>query len=199
MQQEMLDDATRQEILYANIWAADSDYGTRPGDVYDTVFHRIVPHMRRVLAGPPSLVVDFGAGDGRFLRELRHHGIRHGVGIDLYEPTNKPEWMDWQRVPMWEAAAKGDYVISTDALEHLPPDRVNETLDAIRNAAPHGFLRISLKEDKYGTERGLHLHESVFPAREWIGHLANVGIWPSSVKVYLDQSTQVEAALEVWF
>jgi hypothetical protein len=202
----MSDDATRQEILYTKIWAADPEYGTAERDVIETVQTRIAPHMRRVFGLdrfsklPGIHVVDFGAGDGRFLQELEWSRLCwKGTGIDLYEPTNKPDWIDWQRVPMWEATAKGDYAISTDALEHLPPEYVNRSLERIAAAAPHGFLRISLKEDRYGTERGLHLHESVFCAGEWMMRLNDAGIFPTSAKLYYDQPGVVEAALEVWY
>jgi hypothetical protein len=176
----MNDDATRQEILYTKIWAADRDYGTKLEDVRDTVAHRIAPHVARLGYDHDINVVDFGAGDGRFLRELyRYVRMFRGIGVDVYEPT--------------------DYVISTDALEHLPPDRVNDSLRQIARAAPHGFLRISLKEDRYGTERGLHLHESVFSWSEWIARLGSVGIRPTSFRVYVDQPIGVDAALEVWY
>jgi hypothetical protein len=196
----MNDDATRQEILYTKIWAADRDYGTKLEDVRDTVAHRIAPHVARLGYDHDINVVDFGAGDGRFLRELyRYVRMFRGIGVDVYEPTDKPSWMRWARVPMWEAVQRGDYVISTDALEHLPPDRVNDSLRQIARAAPHGFLRISLKEDRYGTERGLHLHESVFSWSEWIARLGSVGIRPTSFRVYVDQPIGVDAALEVWY
>ncbi len=200
----MSDDATRQEILYSKIWAADPEYGTRHADVVDTVKHRIIPHMLRVVPAVwkrNTTVADFGAGDGRFLQELHNECVLGwAVGIDLYEPTDKPHWMSWCRAPMWEAKdVFADYAISTDALEHLPPEYVDRSLACIAAAAPHGFLRISLKEDRYGTERGLHLHESVFSSREWVARLNDAGIFPTSVRVYYDQPGAVEAALEVWY
>jgi methyltransferase family protein len=196
-----VNDATRQAVLYGNIWKEDPTYGTAARDVYDTVVNRIAPHMARLgIVRPRAHVIDFGAGDGRFLQAMWENSyLGRGTGIDVYRPDYQPAWMDWRAQPMWEPAiSEGDYAISTDALEHLPPDRVNEALDSIHNAAPHGFLRISLKEDKYGMERGLHLHESVFSSGEWMGRLGSAGIWPTSYKVYLDNPV-TEAALEVWF
>jgi hypothetical protein len=199
-----VDDATRQEVLYAKIWANDPTYGTRDEDVIATVRDRIRPHMERVMpgfdAGSEYHVIDFGAGDGRFLHEMRARGLANtAVGIDVYRPARLASWLDWERVPMWEAMSEGDFVISTDALEHLPPNRVNETLQRLGGAAPHGFLRISLKEDRYGTERGLHLHESVFPSGEWVSRLRSAAIEPMSVRIYYDAPLATEAALEVWF
>lgn len=199
-----MNDAERQEILYSRIWNEDPDYGTHARDVKDTVAHRIAPHMRRALPGFKDCefyvhVVDFGAGDGRFLWEMDRQKLHTGcTGVDLCEPANRPGWMRWERVPMWESKARGHYVISTDALEHLPPEMVDRTLCVIGLAAPHGFLRISLKEDRYGTERGLHLHESVFSSGEWMRRMRVCGITPTSYRVYLELDGS-EGALEVWY
>ena len=200
-----MNDAQRQTELYTKIWAEDPHYGTRPVDVTDTVEHRIVPHMERVLARPrEAYVVDFGAGDGRFLQELYTQGaLRAGAGVDLHKPLDKTDWLDWQQVPMWEAdfgPQEIDFVISTDSLEHLPPEKVDETLAVIAKTAKHGFLRISLQEDRYGTERGLHLHESVFSAGEWLNRLVVAGIRPMSARAYFKQPGAFEeATLEVWY
>ena len=195
-----VDDKKRQEELYRGIWAADPDYGTRWADVIDTVEHRILPHARRLseYKDAPD-VVDFGAGDGRFLLELGRHGFKRALGVDLHTPDSRPNWVDWMQAPMWLAEPTGfDYVISTDALEHLPPSKVSRSLENIAEAAPHGFLRISLVEDRYGTERGLHLHESVFPSIEWLFYCAHAGIKVTSYKVYFGDDRK-ERALEVWF
>jgi hypothetical protein len=197
-----MNDAARQTELYKGIWAQDQDYGTAQRDVWDTVLNRIAPHMRRVL---PSLararVIDFGAGDARFLKCMWSNCLLgYGVGVDVYEPEYKPEWLSWIKEPMWLTHGPCvDYAISTDALEHLPPARVNDTLQAIANSAPHGFLRISLKEDRYGAARGLHLHESVFSSDEWLRRLRVAGIWPTSYRVYIASAGGFEEALEVWF
>lgn len=194
-----MNDAARQAELYNGIWQKDANYGTKMADVMDTVYHRIIPHMLRVDNRLGQRVADFGAGDGRFLRELQAEGLcGTGIAVDVYKPKHAPNDVQWHQVPMWEANVQADYVISTDALEHLPPDRVDETLDAIAKTAPHGFLRVSLTEDRYGTERGLHLHESVFPSIEWLIRLKNAGVVVTSYRVYLGDNAK-ELALEVWF
>jgi 2-polyprenyl-3-methyl-5-hydroxy-6-metoxy-1,4-benzoquinol methylase len=192
------DDKKRQEELYRGIWEKDPNYGTAYSDVEDTVAHRIAPHMHRLGLVSPK-IVDFGAGDGRFLEVLGTHGMGYGTGVDLHMPENLYYWIGWIQAPMWLAEPKGfDYVISTDALEHLPPGKVSRSLENIAKSAPHGFLRISLVEDRYGTERGLHLHESVFPASTWLYLCRSAGIKVTSYKVYLGEDDK-ERALEVWF
>lgn len=197
-----VDDKLRQEELYRGIWASDPDYGTAYSDVEDTVEHRIVPHLRRLgIDAHQSKIIDFGAGDGRFLKMLGNvlGESNRGTGVDLHIPEELPSWIDWVCAPMWLVQPTGfDYVISTDALEHLPPSKVPQSLRNIGQSAPHGFLRISLIEDRYGTERGLHLHESVFPSMEWLFLCAQAGIQVTSYRIYLGDDRK-ERALEIWF
>lgn len=200
----MTDHAARQAKLYGDIWNDDPRYGTAERDVRDTVAHRIAPHMQRLFGERFVDVADFGAGDGRFLFEMHYVGlISAGIGVDFHAPLGLPGWLDWYRQPLWTPIpVVVDYAISTDALEHLPPEMVPAALSAIAGAALHGFLRISLKEDRYGTDRGLHLHESVFPSWEWRSLLDRAGIAVTSYRVYADVSPEFgsrEAALEVWY
>lgn len=192
----MNDDAQRQSELYNGVWNADCGYGTAQTDVIATIGDRIWPHMARVLPGFPTgacRVIDFGAGDGRFLDLLPDVGF----GVDVYKPPKTRHV--WFQQAMWEPIFQTfDYAISTDALEHLPERYVPSTLQNIARCAPHGFLRISLVEDRYGTERGLHLHETVWCSDKWLWHLEQVGINVQSYRIYFGDK-QEERALEVWF
>lgn len=187
--------AERQETLYQSIWKQDPGYGTRQADVGDTVLHRIIPHMRRALGEDKPKVVDFGAGDGRFLRTLHVYdwcGV--GVGIDVHEPDDQPHWMLWRRQVLWAPVAdRADYVISTDTLEHMPQEMVPAVMGNIAAVANHGFLRISTKQDIYGTERGLHLHETVEEPDWWLARCRDAGIEPTSWRVYPGH------AVEIWW
>src|SRR5690606_3276648 len=141
-------------------------------------------------------VVDFGAGDGRFLAAIwgspRLDGPRL-VGVDVYRPQTFGREMTWVQKVLWEADVSGDYVISTDTLEHMPPSKVDAVLAKIAQCAPHGFLRIATKQDIYGTERGLHLHETVQGPDWWLERIRAAGITPSSWRIYPG------SAVEVWF
>lgn len=187
--------AERQAALYEVIWSADANYGTREVDVIDTVRHRIAPHMIR-LGGAVEIVVDYGAGDGRFLWEMHDAGLMvHGVGVDLHAPSYARvfKWLTWFKEPLWdESPIVADYAISTDTLEHMPTEMVPAVLKRIAGHA-HGFLRISTKQDIYGTERGLHLHETVRPPDWWLAAIDDAGITATSWRVYPGY------AIEVWF
>jgi hypothetical protein len=184
------DHARRQDRLYSEIWAADPNYGTAYADVIDTVVHRIAPHIRRQ-PSPIESCADFGAGDGRFLRAMIHQGlVRHGIGVDLYEPPDL-DGLGWLRMPLWDAAPRTDYVISTDALEHMPTEKVPAVLERIAKCAPHGFLRISTRQDRYGTERGLHLHETVERPSWWLAQCQSAGIQVTDYKVYIGRAAEI--------
>lgn len=185
--------AQRHAALYGGIWDADPSYGTRASDVQDTVDHRIGPHIARTLGGFARLVVDFGAGDGRFLAMLCARGLAtRGLGVDLYRPQTLPAGVAWRQQALWEPVdASAEYAISTDTLEHMPPDMVPAVIANIHAAAPHGFLRISTRQDIYGTERGLHLHETVEPPEWWLARLSAFDL--HSWRVYPGH------AIEVWY
>lgn len=183
--------AGRQGELYGRIWGADPDYGTRMIDVWDTVDHRIAPHLSRI--GGVESVIDFGAGDGRFLTAMYHAGLmRTGVGVDFHAPTDLPYCIGWRRQSLWQPIdTVCEYAISTDTLEHIPPDMVPAVIENIRASAPHGFLRISTRQDIYGTVRGLHLHETVEPPEWWLDRLN--GFELHSWRIYPGH------AIEVWY
>jgi hypothetical protein len=189
------DHSVRQRELYRSIWRDDPAYGTRQADVIDTVEHRIIPHMNRVAIALHRCVIDFGAGDGRFLMALRDRDrCDLGIGVDVHEPTHVPSWLTWRACALWDLISdKADYAISTDTLEHLPREMVPNALSNISQSAPHGFVRISTRQDIYGTERGLHLHETVEEPEWWIQKIHDAGIVPGSWRVYPGY------AVEIWW
>jgi hypothetical protein len=188
------DDAARQTELYQGIWSQDHSYGTAEADVIDTVVHRIGPHVMRACGDAVQWLADFGAGDGRFLKAMRRAGLcRLAIGVDVYMPERMEPGTVWCQKPLWDANVTADYVISTDTLEHMPAGKVCAVLARIAQCAPHGFLRIATKQDIYGTDRGLHLHETVQEPDWWLHQCRENGIEPSSWRVYPGN------AVEVWF
>lgn len=184
--------AERQKALYQGIWSQDPSYGTREADVVDTVAHRIAPHIKRI--GPVEIAVDYGAGDGRFLREMYdRYLMEYGIGVDFNDRVVVFPWLTWFVEPLWHGSPiAADYAISTDTLEHMPTEMVPAVLRRIAGHK-HGFLRISTKQDIYGTERGLHLHETVQPPEWWLEQARAAGIEPSSWRIYPGH------AVEIWF
>lgn len=148
--------------------AADQTYG-----MSEATAMKLLPRIQEALRMTcrklphPVSAIDFGAGKGVLLDVLRKEGlIGSGTGLDLV-PGRTP----WLTQPMWDPVpVKFDFAISTDALEHLPPDLVPDALRAIRAAAPHGFLRICTRPDR-GLKSKEVLHLTVWSAPSWLQKL----------------------------
>lgn len=184
--------------LYRDIWKLDPHYGTASEWVADTVDHRIAPYMRRCATPRPCIVVDWGAGDGRYLWSLRARGIASQcIGVDFHRPIELPPWIQWHQGDMASLTAQGDFAISADALEHAPLTDIPAILTNMRQCAPHGWARISLIDDPYGPRHGmdLELHEAVLPASEWLRLLKQAGMVIAEFRVYYEHGD--ERALEV--
>jgi 2-polyprenyl-3-methyl-5-hydroxy-6-metoxy-1,4-benzoquinol methylase len=185
-------EAKRITDLYTGIWAKDPNYGTELKWVSDTTQNRISPHMASLEgAGRNWRIVDFGAGDGRFLDSLTAQWYGSvGTGVDIHIPAGSKH--QWRQQLLWEPInERFDYAISCDTLEHLPEWAVPDTLRNIRASAPHGFLRISTRPDTYGTKRGLRLHETVRQPEWWIERLSEAGITPQKYMVYCGSALEV--------
>lgn len=68
---------------------------------------------------------------------------------------------------------KADWIYCCDVLEHIPPDRFEQTL---KEMADHmlsgGFLSVCLKEDLMGESVGEPLHLTVKPGKWWLDLLS---------------------------
>ena len=116
----------------------------------------------------PPRVIDFGAGRGWILDSLlKESRISSGTGLDLISGRDP-----WLTQAMWEPVT-GDYdfALSTDALEHLPPQTIDVVLANIRASAPHGYLLIATRPDRSGERVGRALHLTVQPAEWWLDRL----------------------------
>lgn len=172
------------------------NYGAAPW--VDSIIERVAPHFRWVhkrlytnngLNTLPS-AIDFGAGKGVFLDELKSRKlIRSGTGMDLI-PGRSP----WLVQSMWEPVeGRWDLALSTDALEHLPPELVTQTLRNIRASAPHGYLRACTRPDMGGRKmnppRVLHL--TLWTPEKWLEEMRAAGIEPRSYRVEVGEAIEV--------
>jgi len=146
---------------------------TTPYGMSEATALKLLPRIQEALhmtcrkLGRLPDAVDFGAGKGVLLDVLKREGlIKSGTGLDLVAGRDP-----WLTQAMWEPVPDPfDFAISTDALEHLPPDLVPDALRAIRNAAPHGFLRICTRPDR-GLKSKEVLHLTVWGAVAWLQKL----------------------------
>lgn len=124
--------------------------------------------------------VDFGGGQGVILDLLKRKGlIKTGTGVDLVAGRQP-----WFTQAAWEPLPKTfDFAISTDFLEHLPPETVEATVANIVASAPHGFHSISTRPDTATLAGGTPLHLTVKPGKWWADTFKRAG---AKLQVYRD-------------
>ncbi len=144
---------------------------SKPGSRYGSICHgrAAMPMLRRL---KPRFVVDFGCGRNDFIRELRRWGI-DGLGIDFAFPEADVV-APMHRTGLLSGVA--DAVTSFDALEHLLPEDVDETLSEMwRVAKPGGHLVVSIcTRPSRTTVGGEGLHPTVRPLEWWLGRIGRV-------------------------
>ncbi len=128
-------------------------------------------------------ILDAGCGSGQLMRQLiTEYGREFDVhGFDISANCLDP-WFDDVRDEvltvgcLWNLADYGrsyDGIICTDVMEHIPTDRVPETLDNLRRCTQNaGYFGIALFPDGYGQKLlGEPLHLTVKEPAWWISEL----------------------------
>lgn len=121
-------------------------------------------------------VLDLGCGSGRLALKLAEKGYSVRM-VDIAENCldqkvrdNLSASLTFETDCLWSNSVwkmRADAVICIDVLEHIPPERVNEVVQNIRTAAPHGYVNAALYHDGFGARIGKKLHLTVKPAGWW--------------------------------
>lgn len=136
---------------------------------------QIYPMVRNYFlnAGLQSLL-DVGCGGGEVLEAAQQDGMTvRGLDIaDGLSGTPRASFLDrLVLAPAWEMPLEDDCVdafFSSDVLEHLPPSRIDATLDELQRVSRYGgVLAISGRADVSGLAWGALLHLAVFPLEYW--------------------------------
>jgi len=130
--------------LYQSLWAT-SEY--RNPERSERYYAKIDP-------GDANTIIDIGIGTGRLAQLLTYRGYEvEGWDIAsncLDEGINVPLHV----APLWEHFDKKyDFSICVDVLEHIPEERIFDSIFNALDVAPHGYWLISTEEN----HRGLHL------------------------------------------
>lgn len=164
----MLEETER--VKYIRMWSEVPDYRLfSPGEALVADFIR--DNAGTALDG--DTLLDVGCGTGRAAQKLRDAGMEvcgldiakncldSGVLIPLIVTT---AWD--KRLPLV------DWVYCTDVMEHIPPDRVEETLDNLRRITIKGaYFQIATKPDSYGARIGETLHLTLHEPSWWYEQL----------------------------
>ena len=123
-----------------------------------------------------DVVVDLGCGTARGAAAIRSLTAAQVVTLDFAE--NAPDdgfvpdfIMDIAHVD----TQMGTIAYCTDVMEHIPPERVMDTLRGVLAAAPKVFLQISTVDDEMGEIIGQTLHLTVQPMSRWIEQIDSIG------------------------
>lgn len=138
--------------------------------------------IKLVASWKPRFVADFGCGNNAFLRGLRRCGVE-GVGID-FANDNADILAPMHQVPIEDGRA--DVVTCFDALEHLLPEDVQQTLEEMRRVGSPGEVREQSKASgrfvftictrpSFIKVNGENLHPTVRPRDWWLAQIARVG------------------------
>lgn len=106
----------------------------------------------------PSSLLDFGCGQGGLIRAIQEH--HPTIQCDGYDPGND----------RFCNLSDGSYdaVISTDAIEHIEPDHLHQTLKVIDSKMQRcGFFRIACYPAKKTLPDGRNAHLIVQPPEWW--------------------------------
>ena len=95
----------------------------------------------------PVSIIDFGCGKGNLVTKLKE--IYQDKIISGFDPAN-PEY----DVPL----TKVDMIVSTDVLEHIEPNLINETLKEIADNCTHTYHLISCAPAKLILPDGRNAH-----------------------------------------
>ena len=112
----------------------------------------------------PTSLLDFGCGKGGLIATIAE--LHPEIKVTGYDPGN-PEFQKLPKRPV-------DVVISTDAIEHIEPAHLNETLKTIGSLMERcGCFRIACYPAKKNLPDGRNAHLIVRPPEWWREQLIN--------------------------
>lgn len=161
--------AEQERDKYAKMWQRPEYRGNSPGLRHAAAF------LARVEKPAEKTIIDLGCGTGRAARYFADY-FKRVYGLDicaaLDEGTGERihfiQACLWEPFPSWMYEMKFDWFYCTDVMEHIPPEYVGSTLDAIVDLnCAGGFFSIAHHEDDCGKLIGSKLHLTVESPEWW--------------------------------
>ena len=168
---------------YEQVWESEEYRRFSPG-LRGAELVKLIDFLR---AQRVRTILDAGCGSGQLMRQLiTDYGREFDVrGFDI-SANCLDSWFDDIRDDvltvgcLWNLADYGrvyDGIICTDVMEHIPTDRVPQTLDNLRKCTrTAGYYGIALFPDGYGQKLlGEPLHLTVKEPNWWCSELQRAG------------------------
>lgn len=127
--------------------------------------HRVVSFLNHIKLLTPSRILDYGCGKGDVVNMLTP--LFNGVEIVGYDPAvdefNK------------EPNGKFDLVISTDVMEHLPEEEIDDFIEQMLSYSSNKkfIFAISCRKAKTNLPNGMNAHLTIWSKKKWEGKLRN--------------------------
>lgn len=113
---------------------------------------------------------DYGAGPARATLEFQRQGL-NVLAIDIADNARETD-VPFVQASLWDMGPKvmpSDYGFCCDVMEHIPPEKVGDVLQAIADRSHKGaYFRIATRKDRMGPKLlGKPLHLTVQTASWW--------------------------------
>lgn len=158
----MDDLSLKEQDKYRRMWAVNAYRERSPGQ-------RTLPDFAENLT-PGVRIGDFGVGCGRAAQELKNRGF-DVIGIDITRDCLDPDVeIDFLEASLWDLPGwlQVDIGYCTDVMEHIPTEKVHDTLQSIKGACTTGcFFQIATFRDSFGRRIGETLHLTVQDTAWW--------------------------------
>lgn len=151
----------QEKNKYTQIWK-------RPEyKVYSNECNKLETIENWIIKKPIKTITIIGCGEGYGL----HYFSRKGYdvkGLDIVNVNRFPQYKVIEE-PVWKANIPfSDLIIAIDVLEHIPKEKIAETLINISKSCKFFFFSIFCNKDKLGVLIGQRLHLTILKPEEWI-------------------------------
>lgn len=159
--------AVAERDKYARMWQHDSYRARSPG-------LRFLPHALTLLKMQPgAAVIDLGCGTGRVAAALAGEGF-DAAGVDLVREACTDFDGPFVEACLWdlpEDFGRYPFGFCADVMEHIPTERVGQTLANIAKHVECCYFQIANFHCHEGEKIGETLHLTVKGLDWWLGAL----------------------------
>ena len=153
---------------YSKMWGFESYRERSPG-------LRFLDNALTLLQMPEgATVVDLGCGTGRVSAALQQQGFQV-TAVDIAANACREFHGSFVEACLWdlpETLGKFAFGFRADVMEHIPTERVDDTLSNIANHVDECYFQIANFVCHEGDKIGEHLHLTVRPMTWWLDALS---------------------------